>query len=235
MKLLAVIAALSLAPAASASSVTAIPARIFFGDPVVVTATGNRAVDLDLGLWTTLAAPETENRAGVTTVTQRVICLAEGCVPSGVGRSVQLPAASAGGARGRARILVAPRVAAAAVEAEKASYVRNTAVAPLRSHPVVVAALALGAVVLLALAALSLVPRRRGAARERVPQDALVRAARLLRESAGRPAPDRRRAADLVGRVAPGLAVPARGIAWSRLDPRTQDVEELAARVEEGR
>ena len=237
MRLLAVvIASLALAPAASALTMSATPARIAFGDPVVVTATDDGPVDLDLGAWTALAAPETTTRGGITTVNQRVLCLAEACVPNAGERSVQLPVASAGGARTSAQILVAPRVAPDAVTAAKALYRRDTSVAPPQRHGVLVGALALAAAALVVFAALLLVPRRRReAGRERTQQDALARALRLLRESAARPAPDRRRAADLVGRIAPGVAEPARGIAWARPDPRAEDVEELVGRVEEGR
>lgn len=237
MRLLAVVvASLVLAPAASALTVSATPARIFFGDPVMITATGDGPVALELGLWTALTSPSTATAEGVTTVSQRAVCLAEACVPNAGERSVQLPVASAGRARTTARILVAPRVAAGAVAAAKASYRRNTSVAPPRSHGVLVATLALAAATLVVVAAFLLVPRRRReAGRERTQQDGLVRALRLLRESAARPVPDRRRAADLAGRVAPGMAEHARGIAWARRDPRAEDVEELAGRVEESR
>ena len=236
MRLLAaLVAALSLAPAASAVTLSATPARAFFGDPVVVTATADGAIELELGSWTALSPPETATRDGVTTVSQRVVCLAEACVPNAAERFVQLPIASAGGTRTRARILVAPRVAPEAVAAAKVLYRRDTSVAPSRSHGALVAVFALAAVALVVLAALALVSgRRREDASERAPQDALERALRLLRESAGRPAPDRRRAADLVGRVAPGIAGAAREIAWARRDPRVEDVEHLAGRVEGG-
>ena len=71
-------------------------------------------------------------------------------------------------------------------------------------------------------------------AARRADVDALVRAVRLVRESAGRPEPDRRRAADLLARVAgtrdrSGLAAEARRIAWAPPDPTADTVEELAA------
>lgn len=237
MRLLAaLVAALSLAPAASAVTLSATPARASFGDAVVVTATADGPIDLELGFWTALSPPETVTRGGATTVSQRVICLAEACVPNTAERFVQLPTASAGGERTRARILVAARVAPEAVAASKALYRRDTSVAPSRSHGALVAVFVLAAVALVVLAALVFVPRRRREeAFERAPQDALERAVRLLRESAGRPAPDRRRAADLVGRVAPGSADAARGIAWARRDPGVEDVEQLAGRVAGGR
>ncbi len=233
--LAALVAALSLAPPASALTLSAMPARVSFGDAVVVTATAQGPIDLQLGSWTALSAPETVIRDGVTTVSQRVVCLAEACVPNAAERFVQLPTASAGGTRTSARILVAARVAPEAVAAAKALYRRDASVAPSRSHGALVAVFSLAAVALVVLAALAVVPgRRREEASKRASQDALERALRLLRESAGRPAPDRRRAADLVGRLAPGIAGAARDLAWARRDPRIEDVEQLAGRVEGG-
>jgi hypothetical protein len=93
---------------------------------------------------------------------------------------------------------------------------------------------ALAAIALLSLVAavaLVVVPTRR---RRRADVDALARAVRLVRESAGRPEPDRRRAADLLARAAGardrgGLAAEARRIAWAPPDPTVDAVEELAA------
>jgi hypothetical protein len=66
----------------------------------------------------------------------------------------------------------------------------------------------------------------------------LERALRLLRESAGRPAPDRRRAADYAGRAAAAerggaqLSDDASRVAWSPPDPEPTDVGALAERIE---
>jgi hypothetical protein len=70
-------------------------------------------------------------------------------------------------------------------------------------------------------------------------QTELARALRLLRESATRPAPDRRRAADLVSRVvgaegARPLANDAARFAWSAISPEPADAVGLAERAEGG-
>lgn len=237
MRLLAVFgAALLLAPAAAALTVTAAPTRISFGDALVVTAVGKGSVELHLGAWTALTAPTTRTRGGTTTVTQRVACVADPCVPSAGDRVVPLPTASSAGRRARATIVVSPRVAPAAVAAENASYRRDISLPSTPSHEPAIAALAFVSAALVLLAARALAPaRRREAMPDSVSRDAVARALRLLRESAGRPPADRRRAADLVGRLAPATAEQARGLAWARPDPRAEDVEGLAARLEEGR
>ena len=64
----------------------------------------------------------------------------------------------------------------------------------------------------------------------------LAHALRLLRESARRPVPDRRRAADYVARAVPcdrgDAAAEASRIAWSAPDPQPPEVVALADRVE---
>jgi hypothetical protein len=65
-------------------------------------------------------------------------------------------------------------------------------------------------------------------------------AVRLLRESQGRPAPDRRRAADFAGRAGAwrgegAIAADAARIAWSPPDPDPEDVGALAERLEQRR
>ena len=110
----------------------------------------------------------------------------------------------------------------------------DTAVPPLHGRSPTTAMTALVAVALLSLvsavAFVVLATRRRG----RADVDALARAVRLVRESAGRPEPDRRRAADLLARVAGtrdrrGLAAEATRIAWAPPDPTVDTVEALAA------
>jgi hypothetical protein len=56
----------------------------------------------------------------------------------------------------------------------------------------------------------------------------------LLRESAARETPDRRRAVSHVGRIGgePDLALDAARVAWSRGDPSPTEVAALADRVE---
>ncbi len=226
-------AALVLAPAASALELTATPATISFGDPVLVTATGAEPLELELGPWTALGPPETSPAAGGVTVTQHVTCLVEACLPTNGTRSVALPVARAAGRATAARILVEPRVAAAAVAAAKAAYRRSTEPPPVTGHRGSTAGLLAAALALLLGAALVAVPwRRERPAAAGPPDDALARALRLLRESARRPAPDRRRAADLAGRVAPAVAARAGSVAWSRPDPDAAEVDELAGRLE---
>lgn len=232
--LLAAVTALALAPPAAALTLEAHPPRIGFAEPVELEARGRGPVSLDLGLWTALDAPRTATEDGATTVRQRVVCLVEACLPEDGPRRVPLPVAVAGTARAGATIVVEPRVTPAQVEAGNEAYRRDEAVAPPARHRGAVLLLGLAAAALLALAVALAVPRRRGAdLREQ--DDPLARALRLLRESAARPAPDRRRAADLAGRVAPALAGPARSLAWSRPEPGPAEVEELAGRLEESR
>ncbi len=232
--LAAIAAALVLVPAASALDVSAAPSRIAFGDPVVVTATGEGPIELELGPWTALGPPGTSVRDGITTVVQRVACLVEACVPGDGARSVPLPVARGDGRVSAVRIVVRPRVPPAAVAADKASYRRSTTLPPVQGHHAWLAALLLSSLALAGAAALALRPRRRRPQAGTQPApDALARALRLLRESAGRPAPDRRRAADLAGRVAPAVGRRAGTVAWSRPDPAVEDVEELAGQIEE--
>lgn len=236
--LFAFIAALAVAPAASGVTVTPAPVRISFGDPVVVSATasGDRSLELDLGSWTALGEPETRRRNGSTTVEQKVVCLAEACVPAGPVGSVALPAAIAGETRTVGRIVVATRVPLKAVGAPKAPYRRNTTLVEPREHGGALLVLAGAAAALVAAAVLLLRAGRRGDTLPvRSPQDSLARALRLLRESAGRPAPDRRRAADLVGRLVPAVTEPALRAAWSQRDPSPDEVEALAGSVEAAR
>jgi hypothetical protein len=110
----------------------------------------------------------------------------------------------------------------------------DTAVPPLDGRSPTTAMTALAAVALLSLVsavALVAVAIRQ---RRRADVDELARAVRLVRESAGRPEPDRRRAADLLARVAgardrDGLAAEARRTAWAPPDPTVDAVEALAA------
>jgi hypothetical protein len=82
---------------------------------------------------------------------------------------------------------------------------------------------------LLALAGIALLVRRaRGGAGQRAL--GLADALRLLRESAGRPAADRRRASDLVARLS--RSDEATRVAWSPPPPEPDDVRELAERIE---
>ena len=81
--------------------------------------------------------------------------------------------------------------------------------------------------------------RRRRAAPPWAAEEPLARALRLLRESASRGAPDRRRAADLLARVArtrgaPPLADEATRVAWSPEQPQPATATALADKADKG-
>jgi hypothetical protein len=161
---------------------------------------------------------------------------------------VLLPAARAIDTAGSAvataaAITLVPRVPASAVAARRAVYRREVSVPPPSTplSPGLAAALfAVGAVVLLALAFfLAWVGVRRPAAlpARGLFAGGLEHALRLLRESAGRPVPDRRRAADYAGRAAAALggahvADEASQVAWAPPDPEPAAVGALAERIE---
>ncbi len=180
-------------------------------------------------------------------LTQRLACLGLGCVPRRQSRVVPLPAARlvADGrttASPAVSIAVAPRVAAAVVAARDPKYRRQTGIPPagFSPRPGALAALAAGAAAVLVLVAFVLVVtgfRRGRAPTARTDADDYERAVRLLRESQARPSPDRRRAAELLGRVAraragEGLATSAERVAWSRPQPDAAAVGGLADRAE---
>jgi hypothetical protein len=218
------------------------------GDPFayVVEARGTAPVRVtaDTGPFSAVAAPQvtrTENGCvEVVRVTQRLICVDRGCAPGGTPRRVLLPTAHVttgddGTASGRAAITLVPRVPAKAVAAEKAQYVKQLDV-PAASSPVSAGALAAllvaAAVILVLVAAFILVRGRRHAEVRGRRVLGLADALRLLRESAGRPTTDRRRAADLAGRLAPDVHAEAMRVAWAPPDPQADDVAALASRIE---
>ena len=217
------------------------------GDPFdyVVEARGKAPVRVtaDLGPFSAVAAPQVARSdsggAEVVRVTQRVICVDRGCVPGGRPRRVPLPEVRVttgdGAATGRAAITLVPRVPAKVVAAEKAQY-RQQLDVPAASPPVpagALAALFVAAAVVLVLLAAWIVVRGRRHAEARKPRAlGLADALRLLRESAARPAPDRRRAADFAGRLAPGLHAEAMRLAWAPPDPEADDVAGLANDIE---
>jgi hypothetical protein len=190
----------------------------------------------------------TVGSAVVVRLVQRLTCLDLACAPVQGIRRIRLPAARvtarhAGGGvtTGRAAPVVVgvePRVSIAAVRAASPRYRQQTALpAATRDAGRLAALLALTAVALglaaIVLAVLALRPRAGARAREAE----LARALRLLRESAVRPAPDRRRAADLVSRVvgaegAQPLADEAARFAWSATAPEPADAVGLAERAE---
>ncbi len=240
------------------------PATVGVGDPIaytVVVRLPARTVDAaslqifaDTGPFTqigpTTTTRRTEGDAVVVTLEQRLACLDLPCAPGDGAARIRLPVAHAaarlragrGTSTGRGNLVtiaVAPRVSRADVHAITPTYRQQTAlpVADVRAARLVApfgfatAGLALVAV---ALALVALRPRSHPPATE--PE--LARAVRLLRESATRPVPDRRRAADFVGRAAASagsraLADDASHLAWSARAPGPRGTAALADRVEE--
>jgi hypothetical protein len=217
------------------------------GDPFdyVVEARGAAPVRVtaDLGPFSAVAAPRVARSdsggAEVVRLAQRLICVDRGCAPGGSPRRVLLPevhvTAGDGRASGRAAVTLVPRVPAKVVAAEKAQYRKQLDV-PAASPPLAAGALAAlfvaAAIVFVLLAAWIVVRgRRRGQVRGRRVLG-LADALRLLRESAGRPAADRRRAADFAGRLAPDVHTEAMRVAWAPPDPDADDVAALADRIE---
>ena len=256
--LAAALAIASTAAAAPALQVTVTPRSVGLGDPfryvVEARAPANERLEVvaDAGPFLVLAGPAVErSRSGDTAivrVVQTLICVDRGCAPGARAvRSALPPARATSGSvsttANAAAVTVVPRVPASAVAASRARYRRQVALPSpsVRISPTVLASL-LGAVaVLLAAAALLIVVRElrrtQGHAVGGRFGGGFERAARLLRESAARPVPDRRRAADYAAR-----AVSARGgaevagdatrIAWAPPDPGPADVGALADRVE---
>jgi hypothetical protein len=263
MRALAVLVfALAFVPAAGAAGaldvhVTVDHRSVGVGDPFRYTVEARAAsarlnVIADTGSFAVVAAPKTSrsHSGGMTVVRieQTLACLDRGCAPGAQPRNVLLPAAraiSAGGSAGApaAAITLVPRVPASAVAAPRAVYRRQVGVPP-PSTPVspglAAAFLAAAAILLAALAALL---AWRGVRRERTLPvrerlaGGLERALRLLRESAGRPVPDRRRAADYAGRAAAArggaqVAGEASRVAWAPPDPEPAEIGALAERIE---
>ena len=163
------------------------------------------------------------------------------------GRTPRPVAAGAGGRRGTtvaaipASVRVGTRVPAPEVSAAEPPFTRPHELPGVgyRVSPAAIEAslVAVGVVLLVAAAlgiAVPVVRRRRETARAAGAADPVARAVRLLRESAGRDAPDRRRAAGLASRVVdrPDLSLDAATIAWSRPEPGPPDATSLAERVE---
>jgi hypothetical protein len=127
-------------------------------------------------------------------------------------------------------------VPAKAVSASRAPYKRQLDVAA-PSTPLPAGALAglliAAAVLLLAAAAFLVLRGRRDAEARAGRTPGLADALRLLRESAGRPAADRRRAADFAGQMtATEVRDEATRVAWGPPDPDAADVDALADRIE---
>jgi DNA-binding transcriptional regulator YdaS (Cro superfamily) len=231
--------------ASGANSVvrTTAPGVVRFGDTftyvVEVRAPADARIAAPTAPFTPVDEPQLETSGGALRLTQRLACLSEACIGQGASRRVRLAAArvtAAGSATvGRSRsIVVRGRVTPAEVAAGLSAFHRNTALPPRGDAGTATSVLALVAallaVVALILAVYLLRPRRHSGV------DALERALRLLRQSATREPPDRRRAADLLARVARDrdaerVSADATNVAWSRRDPATADAEELATRA----
>jgi hypothetical protein len=244
--LAALLAALSAAAPAAAAPVlraSVEPARVSVGDPftyvVEAEGVGAATIEADAGAFDAVAEPRVERDGDSVRVVQRLACLGAACVPETGPRAVALPAPRAGAATGAPAIVtVVPRLSAAAVRAERPAFrATTTAPDPPRAGPAVPALWAAAALLALAgatLLAAEVRARRRSRRCAAEAGDLRDRAVRLLRESALRPPPDRRRAADLARRVVGSgeLAAAASRLAWSRPEPAPEDVEWLAARVE---
>jgi hypothetical protein len=225
-------------------------AVVGLGDPFVYTVEAHGPSDLrvvaDTGPFVAVAPAKRTHEGDVVRVEQRLICLDRACSPGNDPRRVLLPRAVviSGGSRTLASpvaITVRPRVPASAVTAARVQYRVEDHVRPA-SAPwwLAVAVLLLLALASLA-AAVTLVARSRrradGVASHARAQRGLEHALRLLRESAQRPVPDRRRAADYVARTVAErgrepVADDATRVAWSATEPAKPAVEELADRVE---
>jgi hypothetical protein len=225
------------------------------GDPFHYTvearipATTTVQVTADLGPFTAVAAPSTtrtrEHGAAVVRIEQLAVCLDRGCAPGAKAREVKLPRPTArwdGGSltAPRPQVTLVPRVSASAVSAARARYLADTSVPARPGLGLAAALLGAGALVALAFAVALLAlavrrePRRSSGAARTLSFDEAVR---LLRESRGRPAPDRRRAADFAGRASArwgdgATAADAARIAWSPPDPDASEVGVLADRLE---
>jgi hypothetical protein len=217
---------------------------------------GSVRIELAPGPFDPIGEPTLVTRDGAMTLRQPLACLSEVCVPAGKGQRIALipaalaTAALATGARVTAEsravtVRIAPRVTPAQVAARTPPFRRPVEIPPpaYRAGAGLAATLAAAAAALLLLgAALLLVAelRRRRALRPEVPADRLARALRLVRESAFRVAPDRRRALDHLSRTLEdvgdeGHALGATQLAWSPPEPEPGTARALADAVEAGR
>lgn len=193
---------------------------------------------------------EREQNGDVTVIrlVRRLACLEDGCVGRGRSLRVVLPApvlrSESGSLTGtetpitvRGRIATSPALSGPPElgfgPPDPNRFRADTTIPPASgpSPATIVTALTVTAVALFLAALLLLVTavRRRAAPAD----DPLARAIRLVRESAGRPVADRRRAADLLAQIAGDrdrelLAADATRIAWAAPPPTAGTVEELA-------
>lgn len=250
----------ALVAAASATGANGIVVRatvdrqaVGLGEPFVYTvevqAAAGRTVFADIAPFVAAAPPKRSQSDGgnVVRIEQRLICLDRACAPDNRARRIALPRVHVTGAAPRtvaapATITVVPRVPEAAVKASRARYRFDDQLRPGGAPW----GAALAVLVTLAVASLAIAVLLLGRGARRAPAASTVRrgtpggiayALRLLRESARRPVPDRRRAADYVARAvghdgAEPAAEDARRLAWSAPDPQPPEIVALADRVE---
>jgi hypothetical protein len=228
--------------------------RVGLGEPFVYTVDvkgpAGLTVFADVSPFVAAAPPKRSQAEGGTVVQieQRLICLDRACAPNKISRTVALPRVRVTGAGSHsvvsapATITVVPHVPESAVTAARARYRIDDHVraagAPWGAAVAILAALAVACLV---AAVLLLVRSRRPAATtssvSRSAPGGIAYALRLLRESARRPVPDRRRAADYVARTVGedgprSAAEDARRLAWAAPDPQPPEIVALADRVE---
>lgn len=248
-------ASLAGAPAVAAEGVVVrakvAPHAVGLGEPFVysveVRGPADMTVFADAAPFVAAAPPRRSRSDGgrLVRIEQRLLCLDRACAPDRRQRLVSLPRVRvvSGGVRtlgAPAAVAVVPHVPEAAVKAARARYRADSTIraagAPWRTT---FAALLVLAAVALTAAALILARRGRpattGAGSPGRP-GGLAHALRLLRESARRPVPDRRRAADYVARAVPrdrsDASAEASRIAWSAPEPQPPELFALADRVE---
>jgi hypothetical protein len=228
-----------------------------FGDPVTatVTVTAPREaairVEQDLAPLTELGRPRVTrvSRGGKQTVTYalRGSCLDDRCLASSGFKRMTLPPASVTvGTRETSvpwPVLKVQRRVSAADAAQARPPLRSDTSPPPVTYRVspgrlataleIVAALLAAAGVLLAGATATAIYRRRQTPE---PLTGLERALALARDAERRPAPDRRRALELLARLLgsrdPELADDAEQLAWSERAPTPDALEDLVVEVE---
>jgi hypothetical protein len=231
------------------------PRTIGFGDALeylveatVPTPEADAAlITADVGAFSVLAtAPLERERRGAATILRlrrTLACLDRACLGPRPSRALSLPAprvsSPAGSALGiPSAVVVRGRVSRQEVAAGLAAYRRDSATPPEADGPgpARVARVLTGIAAAALLGALALVSAPRRRRRPATPhEDGFARAVRLVRESARRPDPDRRRAADLLARLAADrdeqLGAGAARVAWSPSRPSSAEVEALAERA----
>jgi hypothetical protein len=238
------------APLVVRTSIAPSPAR--FGDVVVATVSvtpdatvdpGSISVQPGLAPYGALGQPSRSTSDGAVTFRYDVSCLTEACAPPRTVRPApaRITATTRGGDRvERAAawpaLAIAPRVPNGAVDRVQWRQQVDPAAPTYRVRPGVLAAALAGAAALLVAGAAALVAvelrRRRRAIALADPRLPLERALALLRESAGRPPEDRRKALSLVSHEVPAAEDEATALAWSRRPPDAGRVGALADELE---